>query len=193
LLQRGAAKVFAIDVGKGILHWKLRNDLRVFVMEGTNARFVEQLPESVSFVSIDVSFISLKILLPVIKDWFTSPSTPGSSPLSVNGERGGVVPRAEVGGEVLALIKPQFEAGRKEVARGKGVVRDPEIHRRVLLDVLSFAEGEAYTIKGLARSPVLGPKGNVEFLAWLGYPAPEASSVWQSLVDKIVPPEIPGA
>lgn len=143
LLQNGAAKVYAIDVGQGILHWKLRNDPRVVVMESTNARYVEQLPESVNFITIDASFISLKILLPVVKKWL--------------GEKG----------NILALIKPQFEAGRKEVARGKGVVRDPEVHGRVLLDVLTFALDEGYQIKGLARSPVLGPKGNVEFLAWL--------------------------
>jgi 23S rRNA (cytidine1920-2'-O)/16S rRNA (cytidine1409-2'-O)-methyltransferase len=145
LLQHGAAKVYAIDVGQGILHWKLRNDHRVVVMEGTNARFVEQVPEPVTFVTIDASFISLKILLPVVREWVRS-----------GGE-----------GEVLALIKPQFEAGRKEVARGKGVVRDPEIHRQVLLNVLVFAQKTGYQIKGLARSPVLGPKGNVEFLGWL--------------------------
>ncbi|HND49875.1 MAG TPA: TlyA family RNA methyltransferase, partial [Anaerolineales bacterium] len=93
LLQRGAVKVYAIDVGKGILHWKLRNDPRVVVMEETNARFVESLPEKIDFVSVDASFISLKVLLPVIKKW--------------NVEQG-----------ILALIKPQFEAGKKEVSRG---------------------------------------------------------------------------
>jgi 23S rRNA (cytidine1920-2'-O)/16S rRNA (cytidine1409-2'-O)-methyltransferase len=150
LLQHGAAKVYAIDVGQGILHWKLRNDSRVLVMEGTNARYVEQLPEPIRFVTIDASFISLKILLPVVKQWTSLPSP--------------------VQGDVLALIKPQFEAGRKEAARGKGVVRDPKVHERVLVDVLTFALEEGYQIKGLARSPVLGPKGNIEFLAWLAYP-----------------------
>lgn len=147
LLQNGAARVYTIDVGKGILHWKLRNDPRVVVMEGTNARFVEGLPEPVSFVTIDASFISLKILLPVVRDWFD----PG-----------------EVDREVVALIKPQFEAGRKEVARGKGVIRDPAVHRRVLVEVLSDSNLEGYALKGLLRSPVPGPKGNIEFLAWLG-------------------------
>ena len=142
LLQHGATRVYAIDVGQGILQWKLRNDSRVVVMESTNARFLEQLPEPVDFVTIDASFISLKILLPVVRGWEP--------------------------GQVLILIKPQFEAGRKEVARGKGVVRDPEVHQRVLQDVLNFAEHNDYQIKGLARSPVLGPKGNVEFLGWLG-------------------------
>ncbi len=146
LLQKGAIRVYAIDVGKGILHWKLRTDTRVVVMEGTNARFLEQLPEPVSFITIDASFISLKILLPAVKDWFSS---------------------QETAKEVVALIKPQFEAGRKEAARGKGVIRDPEIHRRVLLDVLSDANLVGFSLRGLLRSPIPGPKGNIEFLAWL--------------------------
>src|SRR5690349_14921251 len=146
LLQRGAAKVYAIDVGKGILHWKLRNDPRVVVMEETNARFVESLPEPVSFVTIDASFISLKILLPVTKKWAPLQLPPFSS------KRGGV----------LALIKPQFEAGRRDVARGDGVIRDPQIHRQVLLDVLSFAQQEGFQVRGLIKSPLLGPKGNTE-------------------------------
>ena len=151
LLQRGAAKVYAIDVGKGILHWKLRNDPRVVVMEETNARFVESLPEQIDLVTIDASFISLKILLPVIRLWFPSPGGRGA--------------RGE--GEVLALIKPQFEAGKKDVSRGDGVIRDPEIHRQVLLDVLTFAQKEGFGIRGLIKSPLLGPKGNAEFLAWM--------------------------
>ena len=151
LLQRGASKVYAIDVGKGILHWKLRNDKRVVVMEETNARFVESLPEQVDLVTVDASFISLKILLPVIKRWFPSP--PGRG---VRGESG-----------VLALIKPQFEAGKKDVSRGDGVIRDPEIHKQVLTDVLYFAQQQGFAIHGLIKSPLLGPKGNTEFLAWL--------------------------
>jgi 23S rRNA (cytidine1920-2'-O)/16S rRNA (cytidine1409-2'-O)-methyltransferase len=158
LLQHGAAKVYAIDVGQGILHWKLRNDPRVVVMEGTNARYLEKLPESVQFVTVDASFISLKNLLPVIKGW-------GSK-------------------QLLILIKPQFEAGRKEVARGKGVVRDTEIHRRVLLDVLGFSRDNNYQVKGLARSPVLGPKGNVEFLGWLGINSNESAA--DLSLDKLV-------
>ena len=178
LLQHGAVKVYAIDVGKGILHWNLRNDPRVVVMEGTNARFVEKLPEPANFVTIDASFISLKILLPVVKGWFASPPSPTQSanpppsPERAKERREG----PGVGGEVLALIKPQFEAGRREVARSKGVVRDPEIHRRVLIDVLTFAETEGYRIQGLAHSPVLGPKGNVEFLAWLTISSKPVSS-----------------
>jgi len=151
LLQRGVAKVYAIDVGKGILHWKLRNDRRIIIMEETNARYVESLPEQVSLVTIDASFISLKILLPVIRKWFPSPGL-------------GVEP---VGADIVALIKPQFEAGRRDVARGDGVIRDPEIHRQVLLDVLTFAQNQGFGLQGLIKSPLLGPKGNAEFLVWL--------------------------
>jgi 23S rRNA (cytidine1920-2'-O)/16S rRNA (cytidine1409-2'-O)-methyltransferase len=153
MLQRGAEKVYAIDVGKGILHWKLRNYARVVVMEETNARHVESLPEAVSFVTVDASFISLKILLPVIKKWFDLSSL----------EEGGKGKR----GEILALIKPQFEAGKKDVARGDGVIRDPEIHRQVLRDILSFAKDAGFGLLGLIKSPLLGPKGNAEFLVWL--------------------------
>ena len=152
LLQRGAAKVYAIDVGKGILHWKLRNDPRVVVMEETNARYVESLPEPVSLVTVDASFISLKILLPVVKRWLAFP----------------VGEKAKEERSVIALIKPQFEAGKKDVARGDGVIRDPEIHKQVLQDVLSFAQKEGFQIRKLIKSPLLGPKGNAEFLVWLG-------------------------
>ncbi len=180
LLQHGASRVYAIDVGKGILHWKLRNDPRVVVMEETNARFVESLPEPVSFVTIDAAFISLKILLPVVGDW-TSPDL-AVAPLPA---------KAGGGGEVIALIKPQFEAGRREAARGKGVIRDPEIHRQVLLDVLTFANEEQFIVKGLERSPVLGPKGNVEFLAWLGFGEHDAPSEdWRERVNDVVPIDI---
>lgn len=146
LLQNGADRVYAIDVGKGILHWKLRQMPEVVVMEQTNARYVETLPECIQFVSIDASFISLKTLLPVVKNWLSNPA------------------------DVVALIKPQFEAGKKEVSRGDGVIRDPEVHRQVLVDVLSYAQNQGYGIQGLVRSPLLGPKGNVEFLAWFNYP-----------------------
>ncbi|GAB4464915.1 MAG: TlyA family rRNA (cytidine-2'-O)-methyltransferase [Anaerolineales bacterium] len=159
LLQRGAAKVYAIDVGKGILHWKLRNDPRVVVMEETNARYVESLPEAVSLVTVDASFISLKILLPVVKRWIP-PSPLRDTPPNF-GE-----PRGSWRG-VIALIKPQFEAGRKDVSRGDGVIRDPQIHRQVLLDVLGFAQREGFKVHGLIKSPLLGPKGNAEFLVWL--------------------------
>ncbi|MCW5873899.1 MAG: TlyA family RNA methyltransferase [Anaerolineales bacterium] len=142
LLQSGAAKVYAIDVGKGQLHWQLRQDARVVVMEETNARTVPTLPELVDGVVVDASFISLKTLLPVFQNWL------------------------KPGGQVIALVKPQFEAGKKEVARGKGVIRDGSVHRRVLEDTLAFVSERGLAIRGLLRSPVLGPKGNVEFLLW---------------------------
>ena len=145
LLQNGAVKVYAIDVGHGVLHWKLRNDPRVVVMERTNARYVERLPEPVDLVTVDASFISLKTLLPVIGGWA------GRSNDDLN---------------VIALIKPQFEAARQEADRGGGVIRDPAIHQQVLQDVLAFAQEQGYAVRGLMRSPVEGPKGNVEFLAW---------------------------
>ena len=144
LLQHGAAKVYAIDVGYGELHWKLRQDARVVVMERTNARYVVALPEKVSLVTLDASFISLKILLPVVKGWL---------PLD--------------GGDVVPLIKPQFEAGREEAQRGEGVIHDINVHRQVLLDVLTFAVQHGFVLKGLITSPLRGAKGNIEFLAHL--------------------------
>jgi len=171
MLQRGAAKIYTIDVGKGILHWKLRNDPRVIVMESTNARFVESLPEPVSIITMDASFISLKILLPVVKKWLL-PSPPPPLPLG-EGHRGEGEMGGETEGGIIALIKPQFEAGKKDVARGDGVIRDPDIHKQVLRDVLTFAQAEGFAVRGLIRSPLLGPKGNTEFLTWLTYPAVE--------------------
>ena len=164
LLQRGAAKVYAIDVGKGILHWKLRNDPRVVVMEETNARFVESLPEQISLATVDASFISLKILLPAIKRWLFPPFDHAQGGLSSLLNEG---KRKDERSDVITLIKPQFEAGKKDVSRGDGVIRDPEIHKQVLTDVLSFAQNEGFSIRGLIKSPLLGPKGNAEFLAWL--------------------------
>ena len=138
------AHVYAIDVGKGILHWKLRQDARVVVMEETNARFVERLPEAVSLVTIDASFISLKVILPVTLPWFC----------------------ADEAGQIIALIKPQFEAGRSQVARGSGVIRDPLVHQQILQDMLDFSARLGLSTQGLIRSPLLGPKGNTEFLAY---------------------------
>ena len=177
LLQHGAARVYAIDVGKGILHWKLRNDPRVIVMEETNARRVESLPEPVSLVTVDASFISLKILLPVVRKWILpSPLDPPDGAL-----------RSLPGGEgnVIALIKPQFEAGKKDVARGSGVIRDPEIHRQVLLDVLGFAQKDGFHVRGLIKSPLLGPKGNAEFLVWLRGKAEKEADI-HALVKKVL-------
>jgi len=146
LLQRGAARVYAIDVGYGQLSWTLRQDPRVVVMERTNARYLEALPESVHLVTIDASFISLRLLLPQAAKWL------------------------DPGGMVVCLIKPQFEAGRGLVGKG-GVVRDKRTHRAVLRRVLKFAIDDGWVVRGLVRSPITGPKGNAEFLAWLGTPA----------------------
>lgn len=154
LLQHGAAKVYAIDVGQGILDWKLRQDHRVVVMEGTNARYLGRLPDNVEIITIDASFISLRVLLPVIKGWFIDAKNP---PWITRGT-------------VVALIKPQFEAGRQQVGRGKGVIRDPAIHRQVLEKILDYALQQGYAVRGLIRSPLIGPKGNAEFLVWLEYP-----------------------
>jgi 23S rRNA (cytidine1920-2'-O)/16S rRNA (cytidine1409-2'-O)-methyltransferase len=162
LLQNGAAKVYAIDVGQGILHWKLRQDQRVVVMENTNARYIERLPEPVDLATIDASFISLKVLLPVVIRWLRAVAAGSTQP---------------VAGNVIALIKPQFEAGRAQVARGDGVIRDPEIHRQVLEEVLAFAIQQGYGVRGLIRSPLLGPKGNAEFLAWLEYPTSQEADI----------------
>ena len=162
LLQFGAARVYAIDVGEGILDWKLRQDARVMVMEGTNARYVSSLPEPVSLVTVDASFISLKTLLPVVRNW--------------------VLDR---GSEVVTLVKPQFEVGRKQAARSKGVIRDSLAHRTVLLDVLGFAQQNGFAAIGVIRSPLTGPKGNAEFLAHLlvgGQPCPDL----EDLISKAV-------
>ena len=140
LLQRGATRVYAIDVGKGVLHWKLRQDARVVVMEQTNARYVESLPEKIDLAVIDASFISLKVLIPVVLHWL------------------------KANGQIVCLVKPQFEAGRREAARGEGVIRKPEIHRQVLTEIIDFAGGCGLGVLGLLRSPIKGPKGNFEFL-----------------------------
>lgn len=142
LLQNGAAKVYAIDVGYGQLDWQLRQDVRVVVLERTNARYLESLPEPVAFVCIDVSFISLKLILPVAQKWLSKAA------------------------DVVALIKPQFEAGKGQVGKG-GVVRDVEVRQQVLEDVLNWAETHGWTRHGLIESPIQGADGNVEYLVWL--------------------------
>ena len=144
LLQQGAKKVFAIDVGYGQLDWKIRSDERVVVMERTNIRYVtpEQLGEPLDLSVIDVSFISLKIVLPAIKALL------------------------KADGQVLCLIKPQFEAGREKVGK-KGVVREPETHKEVLDNFVALANELNFTILGLTFSPVKGPEGNIEFLGHL--------------------------
>ncbi len=145
LLQQGAKKVFAIDVGYGQLDWKIRSDERVVVMERTNIRYVtpEQLGEPLDLSVIDVSFIGLEIVLPTIKTLLKSQS-----------------------GQVLCLIKPQFEAGKENVGK-KGVVRDPKIHQMVLDNFVALVDRLGFTILGLTFSPVKGPEGNIEFLAHL--------------------------
>lgn len=163
MLQHGAAKVYAIDVGYGILHWKMRKHPRVVSMERTNARYVEGFDEPVHLVTMDASFIPLKILLPVAIKWF-----------------------GPEGGQMLVLVKPQFEAGRKVVAKGKGVVRDPAVHRDVLMEVLGFAQETGLEVRGLIRSPLTGPKGNVEFLAHLGYPAAGKAEL-EEMVSAVLP------
>ncbi|MEJ2348898.1 MAG: TlyA family RNA methyltransferase [Anaerolineales bacterium] len=166
LLKNGASKVYAIDAGHGVLHWKLRQNPRVVVMENTNARYLDSLPEDIDIATVDASFISLKILLPVMIRWFSP------SPAQIAGLES---PDSDAGGNVVVLIKPQFEAGRREASRGEGVIRDPEIHRRVLNEVLQFAKELGFGVRNLIRSPVLGAKGNVEFLAHCPPPAPTST------------------
>ena len=144
MLQNGAVKVYSVDVGHGQLDWKLRNDPRVVCMERTNIRYVvtEDIEERPSFVSIDVSFISLtKVLLPVRN-------------------------LMEENGEIAALIKPQFEAGREKVGK-KGVVRDPAVHKEVIEMVISYAKSISFGVRHLEFSPIKGPEGNIEYLAHL--------------------------
>jgi 23S rRNA (cytidine1920-2'-O)/16S rRNA (cytidine1409-2'-O)-methyltransferase len=142
LLQRGARRVYAVDVGHGQLHWRLRNDARVVVLERTNARTLEALPELADLATIDVSFISLRLVLPSVRRLVR----PGSS--------------------MIALVKPQFEAGRELVGRG-GVVRSSAVHRLVLEAFVSWLPTEELGLAGLIASPLRGPAGNVEFLALL--------------------------
>lgn len=142
LLQRGAARVYAIDVGQGQLDWKLRQDERVAVLERTNARYLESLAEPIDLAVIDVSFISLKLILPAVRGWLNDT------------------------GEVVALIKPQFEAGPESVGKG-GIVRDPAVRRAVLADLLGWAVAEDWAVSGLTRSSIQGADGNVEYLVWL--------------------------
>lgn len=179
LLQHGASRVYAVDVGKGILHWRLRQDPRVIVMEQTNARYLEYLPEPVNLVTIDASFISLKLLLKIVSGWFAGreQETADSAGQDMRSEQGQT-------GMVVALVKPQFEAGRKEAARGDGVIRDPLLHRKVLQEVLEFAQQAGYRVIGLVRSPLVGPKGNVEFLTALMYPGAPLREL-EALIDSV--------
>ncbi len=146
LLQRGAQKIFAIDVGYGDLDWKVRSDSRVVVMERTNARYIKELPEPVSLVVIDVSFISLDKILPVVVGWFGKDTK-------------------ERSGDIVALIKPQFEAERGDIGAG-GIVRDPEVHAKVCARIEALLSGIGLIRCGLEPSPILGAEGNKEFLLW---------------------------
>jgi 23S rRNA (cytidine1920-2'-O)/16S rRNA (cytidine1409-2'-O)-methyltransferase len=144
MLQNGAVKVYAVDVGHGQLDWKLRNDERVVCMEKTNIRYVtpEQIEELVQFASIDVSFISLTKVLGPVKELLTDE------------------------GEIVCLIKPQFEAGREKVGK-KGVVRDRKVHEEVIHMVMDFAESIGFVLCNLEFSPIKGPEGNIEYLLHL--------------------------
>jgi 23S rRNA (cytidine1920-2'-O)/16S rRNA (cytidine1409-2'-O)-methyltransferase len=161
LLQNGAEKVYAIDVGYGVLHWNLRQDPRVIVMERVNARYLDALPEPVDLVTIDASFISLSLILPAVIGWFTS---------SI--------------GQVIALIKPQFEAGRKAAAVHAGVIKNHAVHERVLQATLTDATALGLWPVGLIPSPIQGPKGNVEFLVDLRLAAPEKQIDLDGLVQR---------
>lgn len=144
MLQNGARKVYAVDVGYGQLAWSLRSDPRVVNLERTNARYLtrEQVPEAIDFFSVDVSFISLSLILPAVR------------------------PLLAEQGRAVCLIKPQFEAGREKVGK-KGVVRDPAVHREVIEKTLLMAQKEGYSVLGLTYSPVKGPEGNIEYLVYL--------------------------
>ena len=144
MLQNGAAKVYAVDVGYGQLAWKLRSDQRVICLERTNARYLtrEQIPDELDFASVDVSFISLKLILPALCGLLRD------------------------GGHVVCLVKPQFEAGREKVGK-KGVVRDPTVHLEVLEHFLENAREAGFSVLGMTYSPIRGPEGNIEYLGYL--------------------------
>ena len=144
MLQNGAKKVYAVDVGYGQFAWKLRQDERVVCMERTNARYLnhEQISDELDFASIDVSFISLKLILPAVHRVL------------------------KAGGHVACLIKPQFEAGREKVGK-KGVVRDPDVHLEVLENFLDHAKDSGFTVLDITFSPIRGPEGNIEYLGYL--------------------------
>lgn len=143
MLQNGAAKVYAVDVGYGQLVWKLRTDPRVVNMERTNIRYVtqEQVPDTLDFASVDVSFISLTLVVPVVRELLKD------------------------GGEIMCLIKPQFEAGKGKVGK-KGVVREPEIHCEVIEKILRLMQEQRFEVLGLDYSPIKGPEGNIEYLIY---------------------------
>jgi len=161
MLQNGADHVYSIDVGHGQLDWKLRNDPRVVCMEKTNFRYVtrEQVPEEIDFASVDVSFISLTKILPVAHTLLKD------------------------SGEMVCLIKPQFEAGREKVGK-KGVVRDPAVHEEVIAMILDFCVGHGFEIQGLTYSPIKGPEGNIEYLVYIK--KVDITQVQTEVVDELV-------
>ena len=161
LLDRGARIVYAVDVGRAQLIDRLRRDPRVVSMERINLRELRDLPEPIDLATLDLSFISLRLVLAPVRHLLTDK------------------------GRVIALVKPQFEAGRESVPRG-GVVRDPEVHRQVLLRFGDGAQAAQFTLLNLMRSPVTGTEGNVEFLALLGRSAGSALCSWDELVDEVV-------
>jgi 23S rRNA (cytidine1920-2'-O)/16S rRNA (cytidine1409-2'-O)-methyltransferase len=163
LLRRGAARVYAVDVGYGQLHYKLRQDPRVVCMERTNVRYLADLPEQPGLAVMDVSFISLRLALPPIFSLIQA-----SAP-------------------IVALIKPQFEAGRQHVPKG-GVVRDPAVHRQVLTDMVAWSATQPWRITDLVASPITGPAGNVEFLSrWAAAVAPApAAAIQQALSEAAI-------
>ena len=163
MLQNGASKVYSIDVGYGQLAWKLRNDNRVVNMERTNIRYIDYslIEEPISFISIDVSFISLKLVLPVAYNLL------------------------EDNGNLVALIKPQFEAGREEVGK-KGVIRDAVIHHKVIKNVIEISKEIGFNVKNLDYSPIKGPEGNIEFLLHLYKGSDEEIPIDDEKIDKIV-------
>ncbi len=160
MLQNGAGKVYAVDVGYGQFAWKLRQDPRVVCLERTNARYLtaEQVPDPLDFFSVDVSFISLSLILPPLRA-LMAPA-----------------------GEGVCLVKPQFEAGREKVGK-KGVVRDKKVHLEVLENFLKHADDAGFSVKGLTWSPIRGPEGNIEYLGWLS--AGEGES-WQGDLNAVV-------
>ena len=161
LLQRDARKVYALDVGYGQLAWSLRQDNRVVVMERTNVRYLDALPEPIDLATIDVSFISLRLILPKVLNWLTP------------------------AGRIIALIKPQFEAGPEDVGTG-GIVRNPEVHRRVLGEILNFVPSINLYPQNLISSPITGSDGNKEFLVLLDRRADKSGFDSRSFVDAVL-------
>ncbi len=158
LLQHGAARVYAIDVGRGQLDYRLRGDPRVVAMEGLNARELEALPEPLDVATIDVSFISLRLVLPVVARLLVTALRPEVS-LKADPPKGAI-------GTIIALFKPQFEAAKSEVPRG-GVIRDPQLHSLLIGRFAAWCVTSGFGIRDLVASPILGAEGNREFLFWL--------------------------